>query len=86
MLRAVVGPVVEAFFGSELDPIDELDVGTFVDFGSVAGGEIGNEKTDRPAGVGREWLAVEPVDHQRPVDNGGERNAGVKIVGGRVYP
>jgi len=56
VLGTVVRPIVEAFVGCQLDPIDEFDVGALVDLGGVAGGKVGNEKTHRSAGLGRQRL------------------------------
>ena len=46
----------------------------------VAGGEVGNEEPHRSAGRGRQRLAVEPIDQNRPLAHRLQRNAGVKIV------
>ncbi len=81
MLGTVVGAVVVAFVGGELDAIDEFDVGALVDLVGVAGGEIGDEKTDGAARFRRERLAIKAVDDQGTVGDGGEGDAGVKIVG-----
>lgn len=82
VLGTVVGAVVEALFGGEFEAIDEFDVGALVDLVSVAGGKVGDEKAEGAAGFGGEGLAIEPVEDQRAVGDGGERDAGVKIVGG----
>ena len=46
----ILRAVVLAAFDGELDAVDELDVGAFVDFGRVAGREVGNEEPQRAAG------------------------------------
>src|SRR4030095_8012207 len=88
VLIAVVRPVVEALGGRPLQAIAEFDVGALVDRVRGEGGEVGNEKPPRTAGLFRQRLAVEPIDHKSLVDDRSQRNAGMKIVprGMQTYP
>src|SRR5262245_16091166 len=75
-----MGPVVRALLGCGLDAVYEFDVGALVDLGGVAGCEVGNEEADGAAGLHGQRLAVEAIDDQSPVGDGGERDAGVKVI------
>jgi hypothetical protein len=49
MFRGVVRTVVVTAHGGQLDPIDELHVGAFIDVGRMTGGEVGHKEPKRTA-------------------------------------
>src|SRR4029079_7312325 len=86
VLSPVVRPVINSFVRRQLDPIDKLHIGTLIDLFRVTGRKIRNEKPHRPARLNGQRLPLQPINHQRPVSNRRQRNAGVKIVARRVQP
>jgi len=80
MFFVVLRPVVESFGGRELDVIDELHVGTLVDFVRVASGVIRNVEADWTPGLHVQWPAIDTIDEKGFVSDRFQRDAGVEVV------
>src|SRR5258708_6214903 len=84
VLGIVVGAIVAALAGRELNAIDELDVGAVVEFVGMAGGRVADEKSDRATVLNWQRSPGETVNDQPLAADFRQRHAGVKIVGGGV--
>jgi hypothetical protein len=80
VLGVVVRPIVTAFIASQLDAINELDVGALVNLFGVAGRMVGNVKAEWSAGANRQGLAIQPIDQEGLLSHRAKGYAGVKVI------